>query len=327
LKAVVFDGSLSLKEVPRPGRVGEALVRVERAGICGTDTAIALGKYKVRGPLVLGHEIVGTVAEAPEGRGKDLLGRRVVTEINVACGHCYFCGKRMNTHCANVQTLGISRDGGFAEFVSTPVDNLHEIPDDVSDEQAVFVEPLAAAIELTKMGPVNPESSCLVLGTGRLGLLIVQVLGLTGPSLLVAIGRPGKKLMLAKDYGADHALPMGREEDALALTGGHGFENVVEVTGASEGIGKALELVAPRGTVHVKSTHGLPAEVDLTRAVVREVRIQGSRCGPFPEAIDLLRSHKVRVDEMVTHRFGLDSYEDAFEAAVSRAAVKALFEI
>ena len=324
MKAVVFDGALGLADLPRPHLSGEAVVRVERAGICGTDTAIASGGYRVQGPLVLGHEIFGVVDEAPR---PDLVGKRVVTEINVSCGECYFCSRGMNTHCAHVRALGIDRDGGFAEFVSTPVENLHLVPDGVGDDQAAFVEPLAAAVQLTKMGPIAPGSSCLVLGSGRLGLLIVQVLRLARPRVMVAVGRGGRKLDLAKKLGADYVFPRGDEGKAMELTGGNGFENVVEATGTSEGIGTALQLVAPRGTVHVKSTHGLPCQVDLTRAVIREVRIQGSRCGPFPEAIDLLSRGEVEVDEMVTHRFGLERFGEAFDAASSGQAIKVLFEV
>lgn len=324
MKAVVFDGGVSCRDVPEPGAQNGVVLSVKKAGICGTDLAIASNQYRVRTPLVLGHEVFGTPRKVPEGRS-DLLGKRCVTEINFGCGECEFCRRGMKSHCVKGEALGIHRDGGFAERVFTQLDNVHPVPDSIGDEEAVFVEPLAACVQLTRMAKVEAGSTCAVVGTGRMGLLIVQVLRLARPRALVAIGREGVKLQMARRFGAE-AFDAADVESAPGLAQGEKFDNVVEATGGPEGLNLALKMVKPTGTVHLKSTHGLPATVDVTKVVVDEVRIQGSRCGPFDEAIRLLDRGEVRVREMVTHRFPLDRCEEAFRAASSRQAIKTIFE-
>jgi alcohol dehydrogenase len=325
LKATVFDHGLSCRDVPEPKEDGNVVLSVVKAGICGTDLAIASGHYSVKTPLVLGHEIFGIVRSAPEGQ-HGLVGRRAVTEINVACGRCGFCKRGMKTHCEKVEALGIHRDGGFAEYVSTPPGNIHTVPDSIKDDEAVFIEPLAASVQLTKMSQIDPDSTCAVVGSGRMGLLILQVLRLRGPRLLVAIGHKGAKLEMARHLGV-RAFDAADADQALRLTGGMKFDNVVEATGTPAGLNQALNLVKPRGTLHLKSTHGLPAQFDVTKVVVDELRIQGSRCGPFDEAIELLDHRAVRVEEMVTHRFPLEKCREAFEAAASSSAIKTIFEV
>ena len=324
MKAVVFDGSLACLDIPVPQNNAWVTLAVKLAGVCGTDLAIASGHLRAKTPVVLGHEIFGTVRSAPEGR-KDLLGKRAVTEINVACGRCAYCRMGLNTHCENVEALGIDRDGGFAEYVSAPIENVHLVPDSIADEEAVFVEPLAASIQLTKMSPPVPGSTWAVIGTGRMGLLVLQVLMQHNPQVLVAIGHEGMKLEMARRLGAK-VFTEAQAAKTLELTGGVRFDNVVEATGAPEGLGLALELVRPRGTIHLKSTHGLPVQFDATKVAVEELRIQGSRCGPFDEAIALIERKDMRLAEMVTHRFSLDKYREAFEAANSKEAIKVVFE-
>ena len=327
MKAVVYDRALECREVqaPAPRDKGWVVLGVRKAGICGTDLAIASGHLRARVPLVLGHEIFGTVTSAPEDR-RDLLGKRAVTEINVTCGLCAYCRMGLDTHCARVETLGISRDGGFAEYVATPVKNVHLVPDTIGDEEAIFVEPLAASVQLTKVSPPVPGSTWAVVGTGRMGLLVLQVLKLHSPRILVAIGHEGEKLEAARRLGVT-AFSTGEAARALELTEGVKFDNVVEATGMPDGLALAMDLVRPRGTMHLKSTHGLPVQFDATKVAVDELRIQGSRCGPFDEAIALLERHQVRVREMVTHRFPLERCEEAFGAAASKSAVKVVFEI
>jgi alcohol dehydrogenase len=325
LKAVVLDDSLSCRDVPEPRENGNVVLSVVKAGICGTDLAIASRNYEVKTPLILGHEIFGVVKSAPKGQSR-LVGKRAVTEINVACGRCSFCRGGMKTHCEKVEALGIHRDGGFAEYVPTPPENIHPVPDSVTDDEAVFIEPLAASIQLTKMSQINPNSTCAVVGSGRMGLLILQVLKLRKPRLLVAIGHEGEKLEMARRFGA-RAFDAKDTERVLQLTGGAKFDNVVEATGSPTGLNQALSLVKPRGTLHLKSTHGLPAQLDVTKVVVDELRIQGSRCGPFDEAIELLDRRAIQVKQLITHRFPLERCEEAFEVAASHAAIKTIFEV
>jgi len=324
LKAVVFDGSIACRDVPEPRADGDIILSVKRAGICGTDLAIASGDYRVKTPLILGHEIFGTVWKVP-GESSDILGRRCVTEINVGCGSCDFCRAGVKSHCVRGEALGIHRNGGFAEYVSTPFDNVHVVPDSISDEEAVFVEPLAACVQLTKMARIDAGSTCAVVGSGRMGLLILQVLQQSHPRRLVVIGHPGAKLEMARRLGAE-AFDATRADLSLELTEAK-FDNVVEATGSPSGIELALNLVKPRGTLHLKSTHGLPAALDVTRVVVDELRIQGSRCGPFDEAIGLLDNGTVKVRDLVTHRFPLEKCEEAFRNASSRDTIKAIFKL
>jgi len=325
LKAVVFDGGLVCKDVPTPGEGGNAILSVAKAGICGTDLAIASGDYAVKTPLILGHEIFGTIRSAPGG-GSSLTGKRAVTEITAACGQCDFCRAGVKAHCRRGQALGIHRDGGFAQYVSTPSDNIHLVPDSISDDEAVFIEPLAACIQLTKMSRIGPESTCAVVGPGRMGLLILQLLKLVNPRLVVAIGHEGAKLEMARRLGA-RAFEVTNTEKALELTGGAGFDNVVEATGTPAGLDQSMKIIRPMGTLHLKSTHGLPAALDVTRVVVDELRIQGSRCGPFDEAIGLLDRRAVEVKQLITHRFPLDMCREAFDTASSKSAIKTIFEI
>lgn len=324
MKALVISSGLQLKEVSLKRREGDAIVSIRRAGICGTDIAIAKGDYKVREPLILGHELFGILKEvAFQSNLKG--GDRVVSEINVYCNSCFFCKNGMKTHCRNIETLGISRDGGFAEELSVPVRNLHKIPDSIKDEEAPFIEPLAAAIQLTKMAKVKEGESVLILGSGRLGLLIQQVIRLARPSLIAVMSRNAKKLEIAKRFGADKTFFTSDKNKCLDLVNGNGFDHVIEATGNEEGLSLAIDMVRPRGIIHVKSTHGLPANLDITKIVVKEVRIQGSRCGPFKEAIELLADRKVRVRSLISATYPLDDFKEAFEVAASGQAIKVQF--
>ena len=325
MKALVYDGGLACRDIPEPRQEGGVIISVKKAGICGTDLAIASGDYKVRTPLVLGHEIFGTAWRVPEGRS-ELQGKRCVTEINVGCGKCHFCEAGVRSHCVKGAALGISRDGGFAEYLSTPAENVHPVPDSIRDEEAVFVEPLAACIQLTKMSRIDPQSTCAVVGPGRMGLLIVQVLRTIPPGEIVVIGHEGPKLEMARRFGAV-GFDAGEIASALDFTDGEKFDNVIEATGNPAGLDLALAIIKPRGTLHLKSTHGLPVGLDVTKVVVDELRIQGSRCGPFDEAIGLLSDGRVTVQELITHRFALDECEKAFKAASSKNAIKTIFEI
>jgi alcohol dehydrogenase len=320
---------LRLQEIEKcVARNGEAVLKVKDAGICGTDLAIISGDYKIKTPVVLGHEIFGIIDSASPTGNLFPIGRRVTTEINVSCGNCKLCDSGLRNHCSNIRTIGISQDGGFADFVSTPIENLHLIPDSIDDEEAVFVEPLAAAIELTKMSSIPKDSTIAVIGIGRLGLLILQVLKLQNPKLLIALTHHngnGKRSELARSFGADEVFSENETDSTLNSRRGIGFDHVIEATGSPKGLDLALEIVRPRGTVHVKSTHGLPVNLDITKVVVKEVRIQGSRCGPFDEAIHLLEDRTIITKELITSRFRLDQFKMAFEAARSPSQIKVIF--
>jgi len=313
MRALVYDGSLKLVEnYPSPSTAsGEALLRVLLAGICNTDLEVTRGYADFRG--VLGHEFVAVVDDAVDRR---LVGQRVVGEINVACGACSYCLAGMPTHCRQRTALGIhSRQGAFADYLTLPEFNLHPVPAGVSDEEAVFVEPLAAALQILEQVHVRPTDQVIVLGDGKLGQLAAQVLHLTGCDLLFA-GRHQAKLDLAAERGIRTMLASDLSDQRADI--------VVECTGQASGLDLARTLVHPRGTIVLKSTfHGTPA-MALTPYVVDEVTIVGSRCGPFAPALRLLQNKQVAVTGMITATYALQDGVQAMDRAAAPGVLKVL---
>ncbi len=315
MQALVFDGQLKLTSdypLPIPGE-GEALVRVTLAGICNTDLEITRGYMDFHG--VLGHEFVGIVHEAADST---LLGRRVVGEINAACGKCTPCLTGMPTHCTQRTVLGIAgRDGSFADYLVLPQANLHVVPDTLTDEQAVFVEPLAAALEVLDQVHIRPTDHVIVLGDGKLGLLVAQVLRLVGCDLAV-IGKHPAKLARLTTLGIS-TLTSEQRADPWA-------DVVVDCTGNPSGFEMARSLLRPRGTLVLKSTfHGTPP-LALTPVVVDEVTIVGSRCGPFAAALRILERGLVVVADLVSGVYPLRDGLAAFAHAVEPDALKILLK-
>jgi len=312
MKALLYDGELKLLSKPRPKPPpGEALIRVSLAGICNTDLEIAKGYMGFQG--VLGHEFVGVVEEAEE---EGWLGKRVVGEINCYCGECSLCRRGLFTHCPERTTLGIwGRDGAFAEYLTLPLANLHPVPEEIPDEDAVFVEPLAAALEIVEQIEVKPTDRVLLLGDGKLGLLVAQVLTLQGCDLLV-VGHHAHKLEILKRRGIATHLGKGSLEGS--------FDIVVDCTGNPEGFAQALDLLRPRGTLVLKSTYHGEAEVDLSRLVIDEITLIGSRCGPFFPALELLGRGLVDVASLISATLPLDEAIRAFRLAGRRETLKVL---
>lgn len=299
--------------VPEP-RYGELIVQVNLAGVCATDLEILRGYMHFSG--VLGHEFVGTVVAGPPA----WYGKRVVGEINCPCGDCEACQRGLGNHCPHRTVLGIAgRDGVFAEFAQLPVANCHAVPDDMPDDVAVFVEPVAAAAHVLDELPADARATELraaVLGTGRLGLLTAQVLRRAVAELDV-IGRNPRTLELARAFGLC-ALPTAE------VPRGPQYDFVVDCTGTPEGLRLALELCRPRGTLVLKSTYAGAAAVNLAPVVVNEIRVLGSRCGEFPRALELLRSGRVRVTELISGVFALADGLAALKAARKPGNVKIL---
>jgi threonine dehydrogenase-like Zn-dependent dehydrogenase len=317
VQALVYDGEvLQLREdYPRPvPPPGEALVRVRLAGICNTDLEIVRGYMGFRG--VLGHEFVGTVEEAED---RSLIGQRVVGEINAYCGECPTCRAGRPTHCPHRTTLGIwGRDGAFAEYLTLPVRNLHKVPDTISDEEAVFTEPLAAALEILEQVHLRPTDRVVVLGDGKLGLLVAQVLALMGCDLL-AVGRHREKLAILARRG----IPTLLEAEAEGLAA----DVVVECTGRPEGFAAARRILRPRGMLVLKSTYHGGVEADLTGLVVDEITLVGSRCGPFPPALRLLQRGLVDVQPLISAVYPLDRGMEAFARAAEPGVLKVLLQV
>ena len=307
------------RPIPSP-RDGEALIAVQVAGICATDIELTRG-YKGGFRGILGHEFVGIVTAAPGAA--EWLGRRVVGEINVGCGHCDLCRRGMGKHCRSRTSVGIiGRDGVFAEYVALPVANLHPVPDTVTDEEAVFCEPLAAAFEVLEQVRIDAATRVYVQGDGRMGLLCAGVLAATGCDLTV-IGRHPDKLALLPQNERNRGVISSPE--SLAQLRQQPADVVVEVTGSPDGFASALQLVRPVGTLVLKSTFaGHLRDFDVSSLVVDEITLVGSRCGPFDKALATLERHAVDVGRLITARYPLGDGIQAFAHAGRKGVIKVL---
>jgi len=311
----IENGQVTLRKAQRPWRPEKfVMLRLLVGGICNTDLELQRGYYGFSG--IPGHEFVAEVVEADTG---ELLGKRVVGEINLGCTHCEWCRKGLGRHCPQRTVLGIlNQPGAFAEFFVLPERNLHVLPDSIPAEHAVFTEPLAAACEILDQVNIPPGETIAVLGDGKLGLLIAQVLDAHGYPVR-QFGRHWEKLRIAAAAGIMTELTDGQLPVAE-------FDWVVDATGDPAGLRAAASMARPRGTVILKSTvHGL-TPVDTAPVVVNELTLIGSRCGRFELALPLLEHELIRVEEMITGRFKLADAPQAFARAAERGAMKVLLE-
>jgi threonine dehydrogenase-like Zn-dependent dehydrogenase len=332
MRALAYrDASLVLdRNYPMPALVdGEALIRVLLAGICNTDLEIVRGYMAFQG--VLGHEFVGIVEAVHEGPGAtpltSLIGKRVVGEINAACHRvdCLYCQHGMPTHCPHRTTLGIvNRDGAFADYLALPTRNLHLVPDNISDEEAVFVEPLAANFEILEQVHVKPTDSVVVLGDGKMGQLAAQVLTLSGCEVVI-VGKHEEKLALAEKRGVHTYLLDDAER--FALDNGRRVDLVIECSGSAQGLEMALRLVRARGTLILKSTVSEKSLLYLAPIVIDEIRVQGSRCGPFAPALRALGQKLVDVHPLISACYSLDEGLAAFKHAGQKGVLKVLVQV
>jgi len=314
VRALSFDGTTLRCIGDHPPPVvgeGEALVRMRLAGICSTDLQILAGYMGFTG--VPGHEFVGEVVDGPG----PLTGRRVVGEINYACGRCPTCQRGLGRHCPHRRVMGIlAADGAFAEYLAVPVANLHLMPDAVPDEAAVFAEPLAAAFSILEQVSLDPGDDVVVLGDGKLGLLCAQVLAGTGAAVTL-VGKHAENLALVADRGVATAL-LG----AWAPDGGAGC--VVDATGSTAGLGLAMAAVRPRGTLVLKSTVAEDHDLSLAPLVINELTVVGSRCGLFPPALAALEGEAVAVTPLIDSTFPLAAGVDALAHAARPGVRKVL---
>ena len=332
MRALVYNGTKLVLEqnyILSSPVEGEALIRVVQVGICNTDLEITRGYMGFKG--VLGHEFVGVVEEIYGEQVREhyshLLGKRVVGDINAAChrADCTYCQRGMPTHCPNRTTLGIvKRDGAFADYLMLPVENLHVVPENVSDEEAVFVEPLAANFEMLEQVHIKPTESVLVLGDGKMGQLAAQVFALSGCDISM-VGKHEEKLALAEKHGVT-TYPL-KDVEQLFVGSGRRVDHVVECTGTAQGIELALRLVRPRGTLHLKSTVADKTTLNLASIVVDEIRVQGSRCGPFAPALRALSQRRIDVRPLISANFSLDEGLAAFEYAERKDVLKVLVRV
>jgi alcohol dehydrogenase len=317
MRAVYFeDGAVTVRDVAKPRlKPGFALIRTRLAGVCNTDLELLGGYYGFKG--IPGHEFVGEVVECAERRW---IGKRVVGEINLACGACQACAQGLGRHCARRSVLGILKHpGAFAEFLTLPLENLLPVPAEMVDEYAVFAEPVAAACEILEQLPLGGQEEVAVLGDGKLGLLIAQVLTLSGCKV-TAFGRNRAKLDILRPLGIKTVL-VRRDSPKLPVAA---FPFVVEATGAAEGLDAAIGMTQPRGTVIMKSTVRNRAVIDTARIIVNEITLVGSRCGRFAPAMKLIRSGELNLGAMIDAWVPLDHAEVALALAREPGIVKVL---
>ena len=317
MRALVFNNTLAYQpRHPEPaGTLGDTLVRVRQAGICATDLEITRGYMSFAG--VLGHEFVGEVVSSAQ---KELVGQRVVGEINVVCGRCDLCQSGLSSHCRNRSVLGILKhDGAFAEFVRLPAMNLHVVPTNVDNDAAVFVEPLAAAFQVLKQVKLDGRKWVTVLGDGRLGLLVAQVLRNAGCPVRV-IGKHADKLAICEKWGI-------RSRPLADIVGRHDQDVVVDCTGSAGGFEMAMQMVRPRGTIVLKSTVAQGKPLNLAPLVIDEINVVGSRCGPFREALAALAEKSVDVTGLISRRMRLENGVEAMDYAGRPGVLKVLLTI
>jgi threonine dehydrogenase-like Zn-dependent dehydrogenase len=309
----VEKGGLAVREVDKPDRGQEALVRVLLSGICNTDQEIALGYAGFLGTI--GHEFVGVVEDSSDGT---LRGHRVVGEINAGCGRCQLCLAGDPRHCPERTVLGIvGRDGAHAEYLRLPLANLLTVPGKVPDEHAVFTEPLAAACRIIECAPITRDTRIAIIGDGKLGLLCAQALALTGAPVLL-IGKHPEKLRVAERRGIETETVKKAEKRR------HEFDVAVEASGSPSGFAKALDLLRPRGTLVLKSTFRGATEVEGSRIVVDEISVVGSRCGRFEPALDLLEKEAIDLDSLISEEYPLSDGVLAMKRASKKGILKVL---
>ena len=321
MKAVVFDNGLKLdNNYPKPSpQKGEALIRVKLAGICNTDYEITKGYMGYKG--ILGHEFVGIVEEV-HGADSSWVGKRVVAEISWGCNdpNCEWCAKKNYRHCPNRHTIGIwKKDGCFAEYITLPVNILFEVPENVPDEQAVFVEPLAAACEITEQLHIEPMKKVLVLGDGKLGLTTALALHAFNLDVLL-VGKHQNKLDIASAQGVKTML-------LSSFTPEKKYDVVVEATGTASGFETSMSLTKPRGVLVLKSTVATGKELNLAPIVIDEITVLGSRCGQFPPALRLLENNRINFAPFISGIYSINDAIEGFEANKLKDTLKILIKM
>lgn len=318
MKAVIFNGnSVSLKEVPLPDPTpNETVIRVSKAGICNTDLEITRGYMKGFNGI-LGHEFIGTIADTSLSASAN---NRVTAEINCGCGHCSLCKIGDERHCAARTVFGIAgRDGAFAEYISVPTRNIHQIPDPISDDNALFIEPLAAALEILEQIQITSDQRVLIIGDGKLAQLIAHVIVSTGCELYV-VGKHPEKL----DYLCNLPLStlLTKELDCAGM-----FDIVAEASGSPDGFTAAVSKVRPRGTIILKSTYAQPLTWNPAALVINEITLIGSRCGRFEPAIKFLTEKKPDFSYLIEQHYPINDAIQAFDHAGKKGASKIIIDM
>ena len=318
---IIFNKKLILRaDIPVPiPQKEEALIKILLSGICNTDLEIIKGYMGFKG--ILGHEFVGVVEKCRE---KGWIGKRVTGEINIVCGKCIYCKTGLKTHCPQRKVLGIlNKDGVFADYLTLPVKNLHVIPANIFDEEAVFVEPLAACYEVLEQVKINKSDVTIVLGDGKLGLLMAQVIRNTGCNLHL-IGKHQEKLSVAKRLGIKTISI--KETLKLEKFKFNKADILIDCTGSPGGLDLAMKLAKPKGKIILKSTFASKSYLNLSPVVINEFSIIGSRCGPFKKAIDALENREIKISPLIYKIFPLNEGLKALKASGEKKALKVLIK-
>ncbi len=319
MRAVVFkDNELSLdKNFPKPElKENEALIKIKYAGICNTDMELIKGYMGFSG--VLGHEFVGVVEDV-NSPDKSLIGKRVVGEINCGCNNCEWCHKGLQRHCPNRQTLGIwKKDGCMSDYLNMPIDTLVEVPSNITNEEAVLVEPFAAAFEILEQLHIKPEDKVIILGDGKLGLSIAFALSRI-PCFLTLVGKHDDKLKIAEKQNVNTIQLQDLKVEKT-------YDIVIDATGSVHGFETALALVKPRGILVLKSTVAADKPINLAPVVIDEITIIGSRCGQFKPAIAYLAKNKLEIKDLISKTFKADDALKAFDYAREKGVLKVLID-
>ena len=327
MKALIYDGQKAVytEDAPMPQcKKEQSLIKILVADICSTDREILRG-YRPAFRGIMGHEFVGQVVESPD---PSLVGKIVVGEMNEGCGDCLYCRTGREKHCLSLDVIGVSRDGCFAEYMALATHLLYEVPKTLSPEQAVFTEPLAAALEILEQVTIDPSKNVAIIGDGRLAFMIAQILSGTGAPLTV-IGKHPEKLKLFAPYAktaaySDYLLEDHREQPGAglfrSLSAEECFEYVVEACGNESGIRLALQIVRKMGVIILKSTYAGDITLDLSVIPVNEISLIGSRCGPFDKALEYLKSGRVSFPPVELYE--LKDYEAAFSSPAFKAGFR-----
>ncbi|MEC9488496.1 MAG: alcohol dehydrogenase catalytic domain-containing protein [Halanaerobium sp.] len=315
MRALVYqDRQLQLIDCPKPEPgEDEVLIKVLMAGICTTDLEIIQGYLNYTG--IIGHEFVGEVVLDPKD---EYTGKRVVGSINIPCNTCDYCQRGMEKHCRNLKQLGIrGKDGAFAEYMALPRQNIHSVPESISNLEAVLVEPMAAGVEIAEQLHIRPEDEVVILGDGKLGLVTAMALWSMGANVKL-VGKHENKLIIAQQLGIPTCYP--DEVDGE-------FKVVVECTGRPSGMSMAQSIVEPQGTIVVKTTIKEMPAFDLSEIAINEINILGSRCGPFEPTLRLIERNELPLEELVERVFSLEEWKEAISTARKKGVLKVVFRM
>ncbi len=325
---ILTQDGLQIADTPRPPLMpGDVRIEVRSVGICGTDLAIWRGEYEVELPIILGHEIAGVIHESSVPELKH--GTVVTTEVEVSCARCWYCRHAQRRHCKEKEVLGVTADGGMAEYLSVPAELVHPLPEGVDATAGVFVEPLASAIKTYEQSPAEPNEPVVVIGSGKLGLLVAQVYDAYGANVIV-VGRNRWQLGLVRQLGIPNTISSEDtdwKEKVLDTTTDAGPRIVVETTGNSDGLRMGLDIVRSGGNIALKSMYNEKFEIDPTDLVRRDLTLYGTSAGPFDKAIDILDKGRIEVKRLITRNFKLEDGAKAFEFAAEPNTTKVVIDI